>query len=303
MNILSQHLEKIPWEKIAGTGIKILITLALVLAARLVLKRILAHVEMRLLRRGVAAGEPPSESGKRVQTLVRLIREAMLVCLWGVAGMVILDQAGVKIGPILAGAGIVGVAIGFGAQSMVKDVISGFFLILENEVRVGDVAVINGTSGLVEKMDFRSVMLRDQSGVVHIFPNGAITTLSNLTYGWSAYVFDISVAYKENTDSVIAVLREIGEGMRKDEAIGLLMLEDAEIFGVDKLTDSAVIIKGRIKTKPGRQWTVGREFLRRVKLAFDEKGIEIPFPHQTLYFGEASKPLDLRLLEGDLPKK
>ena len=165
------------------------------------------------------------------------------------------------------------------------------FLILENQIRVGDVAIINGTGGLVGKINFRTTVLRDVGGIVHVFPNGDVSTLSNLTNDWSAYVFDIGVAYKENTDNVIEVMKEVGAELNNDEIIGPLMLEPPEIFRVDKLDNSVVVIKGRIRTKPISQWQVGREFLCQVK------GIEIPFPHQTVYFGEASKPIDVQLLE------
>jgi small conductance mechanosensitive channel len=208
----------------------------------------------------------------------------------------VLMEFGIEIGPIIASAGIVGLAVGFGAQNLVRDFISGFFIILENQIRVGDVAIINGTGGLVENINFRTTVIRDLSGVVHIFANGSISTLSNLTNEWSADVFDIGVAYKENTDRVIEVMRAVGKSMREDEKYGDLMLEDVDVFGVDKFADSAIVIKGRLRTKPIRQWEVGREFLRRVKIAFDEHGIEIPFPHLSLYFGEASKPIDLELL-------
>ena len=201
------------------------------------------------------------------------------------------------IAPILAGAGIIGLAVGFGAQNLVRDIIAGFFFILENQIRVGDVAVINGTGGLVEKINFRTIVLRDLAGVVHVFPNGTVTTLSNLTNEWAAYVFDIGIAYKENTDQVIEIMKKVGAELQADPEHGPLMLGEPEIFGVDRFADSAVVIKGRIKTKPIRQWMVGREYLRRIKQAFDQNGIEIPFPHQTLYFGEASKPIDLQFME------
>lgn len=178
-----------------------------------------------------------------------------------------------------------------------RDIISGFFIILENQIRVGDVAIINGTGGLVEKINFRTTVLRDLGGIVHIFPNGTITTLSNLTNEWSAYIFEIGVAYKENTDRVIDIMRQVGSAMYEDEIYRNLLLEEPEIFGVDKFADSSVVIKGRIKTKPIRQWQVGREYLRRIKLAFDENNIEIPFPHRSVYFGEQSKPFDLQILE------
>ncbi|MCF8432103.1 MAG: mechanosensitive ion channel family protein, partial [Melioribacteraceae bacterium] len=240
---------------------------------------------------------PPSESQKRIETLTRLAKQGAILVLWVVIGLTILDQVGVKMGPILASAGIVGIAIGFGAQNLVRDFISGFFITLEGQIRVGDVAIINGTGGLVEKINFRTTVLRDLSGVVHVFPNGAINTLSNVTKEWSAYVFEIGVAYKENTDRVIEVIKKVAEELEKDVEFAKAIIEPIEIFGVDKFADSAVVIKGRIKTKPIRQWTVGREFLKRIKIAFDEKGIEIPFPHQTLYFGENSKPIDLKILD------
>jgi moderate conductance mechanosensitive channel len=190
------------------------------------------------------------------------------------------------------------VAVGFGAQHLVRDVIAGFFMILENQVRVGDVAVINGTGGLVERVNFRTIVLRDLSGVVHTFPNGTINTLANVTREWSAFVFEFGVAYKEDTDRVVEVLTRVGAELRQDPHFGALMLDDVEIFGVDRFADSAVVIKGRIRTLPIKQWDVGREFQRRVKKAFDQTGIEIPFPHLSVYFGEASKPFMAQLVKG-----
>lgn len=297
MDFLMKTLNSIPWEQIAAAALRIVLILVIAWVATTVLKKLLHRLEERLIRRGQAEGEPPSESAKRVETLVRLVRQGAYLALWITVGLVILKEVGVDVGPVLAGAGILGLAVGFGAQNLVRDVISGFFFILENQVRVGDVVVVNGTGGTVEQMNFRTIVLRDVSGVVHIFPNGTVTTLSNMTQEWSAYVFDIGVGYKENTDRVIETIREVCAGMQKDPPFSSYILEEAEIFGVDKLGDSAVVIKGRIKTRPIRQWVVGREFLRRVKLAFDERGIEIPFPHRTLYFGEASRPVDVQMLD------
>ncbi len=297
MEILAEFLKTISWQAFVFTSIRILIILVLGWILGVVVEKVLKKLERRLVKKGEDNGEPPSESAKRAETLVRLIRQGVYLAIWTIIGLVILQEVGVEIGPILAGAGILGLAVGFGGQNLVRDVISGFFIILENQVRVGDVAIINGTGGLVEKVNFRTIVLRDLAGVVHVFPNGTITTLSNMTQEWSAYVFEIGVAYKENTDRVIKVLEQILGNMRTDPSYGELILEEPEIFGVDKFDDSAVVIKGRIKTKPIRQWMVGREFLRRVKLAFDEQGIEIPFPHSTVYFGEVSKPFDVRLLE------
>ena len=297
MDILEQFIQSISWETVILTCLRILVILTMAWGCIFVLKTALKRLERRLIRKGEQDGEPPSESEKRVNTIIRLIRQATMLMIWTTVGLVILKEFDVEIAPIIASAGIVGLAVGFGAQNLVRDVISGFFIILENQIRVGDVAIINGTGGLVEKINFRTTVLRDLGGVVHVFPNGAITTTSNLTNEWSAYVFDIGVAYKENTDRVISVMKEVGRKMMQHERFGKLMLEEPEVFGVDKFADSSVVIKGRIRTKPIRQWDVGREYLRRIKLAFDEHGIEIPFPHRSIYFGENSKPMDLKLIE------
>jgi moderate conductance mechanosensitive channel len=277
------------------------IVLVIVLAALMLagVDRAIARAKMRMLQGSDGRNEPPSESAKRVDTLMRLLHQGGRLIVLLLAVLILLSTVGVPIGPLLAGAGVFGLAIGFGAQALVRDFIAGFFIILENQVRIGDVAIVNGTGGLVEAINLRTLVLRDLSGVVHVFPNGTINTLSNMTHEWSAYVFDIGVAYKENTDAVIQIIREVGEQLQADAGFAHSILEPLEIFGVDKLADSAVIIKGRIKTRPIRQWVVGREFLRRIKLAFDEKGIEIPFPHRTLYAGDASKPFDLRMLSGE----
>jgi len=293
----NELLESVDWALVLSTGMRLLFVLLAGLVFTIVTGRVLSRLKKRLLRKGAAEGEPPSESQKRIETLIRLLRQGLYLGIWLMVFLVLLKEVGVEIGPILAGAGVVGLAVGFGAQNLVRDVISGFFIILENQMRVGDVAILNGTGGLVEKIKFRTTVLRDLGGVVHVFPNGTITTLSNLTNEWSAHVFDIGVAYKEDTDKVIAVMKEVGQAMKEDGHFGHIMLEEPDIFGVDKFGDSAVVIKGRIKTKPIRQWEVGREFLRRVKYAFDEHGIEIPFPHRTLYMGEASKPFELQMLE------
>ncbi|HKJ05623.1 MAG TPA: mechanosensitive ion channel family protein [Geopsychrobacteraceae bacterium] len=290
MDIIQSLFSSFTWDTIIKTGMRVTLILAFAWIATKFFQKFLQSFEKRLLEKSAEKGEPPSESEKRIETIIRLIRQAVFLALWLTVGLVVLKEFGVEIGPIIASAGIVGLAVGFGAQNLVRDIISGFFIILENQIRVGDVAIINGTGGLVEKISFRTTVLRDLGGVVHIFPNGVIETLSNLTNEWSASVFEIGVAYKENTDQVIEVMQQVGQSMYDDETFGHLMLELPEIFGVDKFADSAVVIKGRIKTRPIRQWEVGREFLRRIKFAFDEHNIEIPYPHRSLYFGENSKP-------------
>jgi len=298
MNIDMLHLiDPDRLQALTMVALHVILILALALVATLVIKKLLRKMKIHLLEKSGFADGLTDEESKRAETLTRLIRKAVLIGLWIIVALIILKELGVEIAPILAGAGILGLAVGFGAQNLVRDVISGFFFILEDQVRVGDVAVVNGTGGLVEQIKFRTIVLRDLEGVVHVFPNGTVSTLSNRTKTWSGYVFDLGVAYKEDTDTVIKIIAQVGEEMMRDPTFGPLMLDAPEIFGVDRFDDSAVVIKGRLKTKPIQQWVVGREFLRRIKYAFDEAGIEIPFPHQTVYFGDASKPFELKILE------
>lgn len=236
-----------------------------------------------------------TEVEKRINTLTGIISGAVKIILWVVLIMTVLQKFGVNIGPILAGAGIVGVALGFGSQELVRDFISGFFILLENQIREGDVAILNGTGGLVEKIELRTITLRDFSGVIHIFQNGKINSISNMTKEWSAMVFDIGVAYKEDVEMVMAVMREVGEDLQKDENLKNDILEPIEIFGLDRFGESSLIIKARIKTKPIQQWAIGREYRKRLKKAFDERNIEIPFPHTTIYWGDEIKPLKMEL--------
>ena len=296
MEIVQEFINGFDWHMLVKTGLRVVAILFFAWIATLVLKKILQRLERKLTEDSNQTDEPPSESQKRIETIVRLTKQGVMLVLWLTVGLMLLMEFGVEIGPLIASAGIVGLAIGFGAQNLVRDFISGFFVILENQIRVGDVAIINGTGGLVERINFRTTVLRDLAGVVHIFPNGSIQTMSNVTNEWSAYVFDIGVAYKEDTDRVIETMHEVGRSMRDDDEFGRLMLEEVDIFGIDQFADSAVIIKGRIKTRPIRQWEVGREFLRRIKLAFDDRGIEIPFPHLSVYYGEASSPIQLDML-------
>jgi small-conductance mechanosensitive channel len=296
MDLLLKFVENFDWENLVFTLLRVLLIFIIAWIVLKVIRRLLHKMEQHLLSSQKSGAETPGEQEKRIETLVRLVRQAIIVLIWVIVFLLVLRQFGVDIGPILASAGVAGVAIGFGAQNLVRDVIAGFFLILENQVRVGDVAIVNGTGGLVEYVNFRTIVLRDLSGVVHVFPNGAINTMSNMTSDWSAYVFDIGIAYKEDVDRVIQLMRDVGKKLREDETFGPLMVDDIEVFGVDQFADSAVIIKGRLRTKPIKQWDVGREYRRRLKYAFDEMGIEIPFPHRSIYFGEASKPFAAQLL-------
>jgi len=194
----------------------------------------------------------------------------------------VLRELGIDIAPVLAGAGVAGLAIGFGAQTLVRDIISGFFLILEDQVRVGDVAAINGQGGLVEAINLRTIVLRDSEGTVHVFPNGAINTLANRSKDFSYYVIDLGISYREDPDRVTRVLQEIGAGMQADDKYGAMILAPIEVFGVNAFGDWAVQLQLRIKTVPQKQWEVGRELRRRILKVFDERGIEIPFPERVV---------------------
>jgi len=297
MDLLVKYVAQVQWETVMFTVLRILLIMIIAWVALFAARVAMRRLEAALIDRGEKEGDIPSEAEKRAETLARLLRQGIVILIWLMAALVVLRELGVEIGPILASAGVAGLAIGFGAQNLVRDVISGFFMILENQVRVGDVAVVNGTGGLVERVNFRTIVLRDLSGIVHVFPNGTITTLANLTREWSAYVFDIGVAYKEDVDRVMEIMREVGRELRADEKFGHNMVADVEVFGVDAFADSAVVIKGRLRTKPIKQWDVGREYRRRLKHAFDAQGIEIPFPHRSIFFGEASKPILAQLAD------
>jgi small conductance mechanosensitive channel len=230
------------------------------------------------------------ERAKRARTVASLVRNVLVTTVSSMAGLTIVRELGVDIMPVVTGAGVVGLAVGFGAQTLVRDVISGFFLIFENNLRVGDVAVIEGTGGVVEHINLRTTVLRDLEGTVHVFPNGSFERFSNRTKDFSYYVIDVGVAYKEDTDRVSEILHQVGASLSSDPAFSPHILSPIEVLGVDAFEDSQVTIKTRIRTVPLKQWDVGRELRRRIKQAFDRSGVEIPFPHLSVYFGEASRP-------------
>lgn len=247
--------------------------------------RVANWVSSRIFR-AFGNGRLDDEMQKRADTLVSVIRYMLDVSIVIVMSIMILGEFGIKIGPILAAAGIVGLAVGFGSQQLVQDVISGFFILFEDQIRVGDVVEISGKSGLVEKVNLRMTVLRDLSGNVHFVRNGQIGTVTNMTKEYSRYVFNIGVAYREDVDAVMQVLKEIDDGLRQDPVFKDDIIAPLEILGLDQFADSAVIIKARTTTKPIQQWRVAREFNRRLKRRFDELGIEIPFPHVTVYPGQ-----------------
>lgn len=239
------------------------------------------------------------EAKKRAETLSSVIRNTLSITLVILAVMIILGQVGIEIGPLLAAAGIAGLAIGFAGQSLVKDIINGFFILLEDQVRVGDIVEVGGKSGIVENINLKLTRVRDLEGNVHFIPNSVIDIVSNKTKEYSCYLLDIGVAYREDADEVIEVIKQIDEEMRSDSDWKDKILQPIEIFGLDRFDDSAVVVRARTRTLPGKQWGVGREFKRRIKKRFDELDIEIPFPHTTLYMGQdkdkSSPPLHVQM--------
>lgn len=289
-------ISEIKWEQVATSLVRACVILAAAWVVLRLMRTSLKRLEARLVAEKTKGQVVPGEEVRRAQTLIKLLRQVLTVAVWVIAVLMAMTEMGVNVAPILAGAGVVGLAIGFGAQNLVRDVISGFFLILEDQVRVGDLVVINGTSGQVEKITLRTIVLRDLEGVVHVFPNGTISTLANRSTGWSAYVADVGVAYKEDTDRVCEVIQNVVKEMRHDPEFGPLMLEDAEVLGVDRFADSAVVLKVRLKTVPLKQSVVGREFNRRIKKTFEREGIEMPFPHLALYVGKATQPMPVQFV-------
>ncbi len=248
----------------------------------------IAHLVTDSLFRRFQKGkrEADGEFKKRADTLSSIAGSVLTVCIVIIAVITIMALLDIPIGPVLASAGIVGVAIGFGAQHLVRDVISGFFILFDDQIRVGDVVQIADKGGLVEKINLRMTILRDLAGNVHYVRNGEISVVTNMTKEYSRYVFEVGVAYREDVDEVIEVIKEVDENLRSDPEYKDDILEPIEILGLDQFADSAIVIKARTKTKPIKQWAVGREFNRRLKRRFDEKDIEIPFPHVTLYMGQ-----------------
>jgi len=277
--------------------VNILPTLILILLlyfiTRWIFRFTIAKVQLRLQAK--YEKETNLEKGKRINTLIGILKGVVNIVLTTIFILVFLKELGIDIAPLLAGAGLVGLAVGFGAQELVRDVISGFFILLENQLRVGDIVRINDTGGVVEGIGLRTIRLRDLSGTVHIFQNGKINSLSNTTKGWSGAVFDIGVAYKEDADHVIGIMKEVAEEQRSNDEYKELINEPMEVFGLDSFGDSAIVIKARIKTVPGKQWMVGREYRKRLKAAFDKAGVEIPFPHRTIYWGNKSVPFKLEM--------
>jgi moderate conductance mechanosensitive channel len=262
-----------------GSGLRVLLVVAfayaLIRAVAVGVKRFEHDVNF-------GTGLDALERAKRARTLGGVLTNITTVIVLLIAVLMVLQEFQVDISPALTGAGIVGVALGFGAQTLVRDLIGGFFLILENQIRVGDSAAINGIGGAVEAINLRTTVLRDEEGTVHVIPNGAISTLANKSMHFSFYVVNLPLAYGEDTDEATAVLTEIADGLRGEDAYQPFILEPLEVIGVDAFEESAVRLKVRIKTAPQKQWYVGREFRRRIHKALRARGIEMWSPQRTI---------------------
>ena len=285
--ILEGFWETIAWEEVVLTTIRVVV---IVLAA-VALYRFMKLLIGRLVSRTVEEEDPVVKRlrEQRAQTIGGLLANVALIAVVTVTALTLANEF-LDIGPLLASVGVLGLAVSFGAQSLVKDIITGTFMLMEGQFGVGDVVRVSDVSGAVEKITLRTTILRDVEGIVHIVPNGEITRVSNLTKQFSRAVLDMGVAYKEDVDRVIAVMKDVGAELAEDPAFGPLLAEGVEVPGVQAFADSAVVIRMVAKTLPLKQWDVARELRRRLKNRFDREGIEIPFPHMTFYWGEGQQP-------------
>ena len=259
------------------------VTIAIIVVMGLVGWEVISHFIERALQRAEARGGP--EQSARIMTLLPLLRRTLLLVLLVMISLVILSEVGIDIAPLLASAGVIGLAIGFGAQTLVKDVITGLFILIEDTIAVGDYVEVGGHEGTVESLTIRTVRLRDPSGSVHTVPFSDVSTVLNYTRDYAYAVLNIGVAYRENIDEVILVIQQIGQEMMEDPSVAPNILAPIQVQGLNSFEDSAVVIRARIKVIPGYQWGMRRHFNRLMKNRFDELGIEIPFPHQTIFFG------------------
>jgi len=277
MSFLKNYFHNLlPW--LLTSGVKIVV----ILGACWFIVRVGKKFIEKGVRKAVKGKDKEAEE-KRENTLIRIFEGALKIFVWGVGLMMILPEFGIDVGAILAGAGILGIALGFGAQYMIRDFLAGLFIILENQYRVGDVIEIGGVSGKVEDITLRKTVLRDIDGVVHHIPNGEIKIASNKSQEFSRVHLKIGVAYKEDMNHVFQVLNRVGRELAEDEEWKDVILKPPQVVGIDEFGDSAILIKVLGETKPLKQWDVGRELRKRIKEAFDKEGIEIPFPQVSVW--------------------
>lgn len=267
------------WLHLKGLSVALIAILAIIamILTRVIIRRMITVYKSR---------HDDRELHKRAETLGAMCRYIVVISILFIAAMLMLDQFGIQLGPLLAAAGVVGIAVGFGAQHLVQDITNGFFIMLDDEVRVGDVVEIAGKWGTVEKVNLRQTVLRNIDGNVHFIPNSQIGVVTNMSKIYSYCLMHIGVAYREDIDEVFEVMELVAEELSKDETLGKYIIEPIDIMGLDDFGDSALVIKARIKVQPSMQFRIKRAFFGRLKVAFDERNIEIPFPHRTIYMGQ-----------------
>lgn len=271
--------------------VKTLLRIFVIIGVAYFLNRLSKQLIVKLRDQLNARSADNIEEIKRLNTLSMVLRYIVTTVILAITIVEILHELGISIAPVLAAAGVVGLAVGFGAQSLVKDYFNGFFLLLENQIRKDDVVEIANKSGLVEEITLRYIKMRDYEGNVHYVPNGQITTVTNRSRDFAYAVMDIRVGYDENIAKVMQIMHEVGASIMQDTQLQDKVLDKLDIAGVDNLAESAVIIRCRMKVRPLEQWTIKREYLKRIKNAFDAQQIEIPFPHLTVYQGPTAEPL------------
>ena len=263
------------WDWLLTSGLRI----AFIFVVGLIASRWLRVLSARL-EKLIAGAAPTEDEAQRARTLTRVSRSTALVTIAITAGLMIMRELGLDIAPLIAGASVIGVAVGLGAQSLISDVIGGFFILLEDQFAVGDSIQVGNIAGGVEKMTLRATFLRDLEGTLHVVPNGEMRIVSNRTKDWSRAVVDLGVAYEEDIGRVVAALGEIGHDFYQGEEFAPLLLEEPMVTGVEALGDWTVTVRIMVKTKPGKQWDVARELRRRIKETFEQEGIEMPYPRQ-----------------------
>lgn len=275
---IGEHAEAIAALRVAGA-----LALAFVLAR--LLRRVVARVERR-----VSEQTTPIRALQRTQTLAKVLSSAGIVAIWVLAGFLVLQELGFDLAPLLAGVGIVGLAVGFGAQNLVRDVVTGFFILLEDQYGVGDVIEVNQVaSGRVEQLTLRVTGLRDVDGALHYMANGHITHVANRSKDWARAVVDVGVAYDADPARVREVLRRVAEDAKADDELGPKLYSVPEVWGVESIGEYEVVWRVVAETKPARQWDVARLLRERIKVAFDREGIEIPFPHTVMVSADAGR--------------
>ncbi|MDE2431420.1 MAG: mechanosensitive ion channel family protein [Burkholderiales bacterium] len=276
IDYVSRHLQTLDGG--LKSGLRILLIILVAWWAIILVQRAIKALRIR-----IAGRFGDRESQQRAETLGRVFRYMAAVAISLIAGMLILSELGISVAPILGAAGVAGLAVGFGAQALVKDYFTGFFLLIENQIRQGDVVQLGNHSGLVEEVTLRYVRLRDYDGAVHFVPNGTITSVVNMSRGFAFAVTDISVAYDEDLEAVMRVMKDTASQLRADPQYSNRILDDYELAGVERWDDSAIIIRGRFKVAPLQQWEVRRAYLLLLKKRFDAEGIEIPFPQMVVH--------------------